>query len=518
MPDPKPDPTPSLTLEPGFEAFRAAWERGENALVWARLAADLDTPVSLHLKLAAGRGEAFLLESVTGGEVRGRYSVVGLKPDLIWRCRGGLAEINREARFDAAAFAPDPGHPFDALRRLLAESRIDLPEGLPAIAAGLFGYLAYDMVRLVEHLPDSRPDPLGLPDALLMRPSVVAVLDGVRGEVTVVAPAWQGSGAAAGLTARAAWAQAAERVMDAVRDLEREATSGARALGPSAQVGEARSNFTHAAYLQAVARAKDYIRAGDIFQVVPSQRWAQDFPLPPFAFYRALRRLNPSPFMFYFDFAGAFQVVGASPEILVRLRDGQVTIRPIAGTRPRGATPEEDAALAADLLADEKERAEHLMLLDLGRNDVGRVARIGTVRPTEQFVIEKYSHVMHIVSNVVGELAEGQDALSALLAGLPAGTVSGAPKVRAMQIIDELEPEKRGVYGGGVGYFSAGGEMDFCIALRTAVIKDGVLYTQAGGGVVHDSDPQAEWQETVNKARALRRAAEDAGRFARGTG
>jgi anthranilate synthase component 1 len=501
-------------LAPAFEAFRAGWERGENQLVWARLAADLDTPVSLYLKLAAGRGEAFLLESVTGGEVRGRYSVVGLKPDLIWRCRGASAQINRAARFDPAAFEPEPDHPFAALRRLLAESRITMPEGMPAIAAGLFGYLAYDMVRLVEHLPDSRPDPLDLPDAVLMRPSVVAVLDGVKGEVTVVAPAWAGSG----LSARAAWAQAAERVMDAVRDLEREAVGTGRALGPSARVGEARSNFTQAAYLAAVERAKDYIRAGDIFQVVPSQRWAQDFPLPPFAFYRALRRLNPSPFMFYFDFAGAFQVVGASPEILVRLRDGLVTIRPIAGTRPRGATPEEDARLAADLLADEKERAEHLMLLDLGRNDVGRVAKIGTVRPTESFVIEKYSHVMHIVSNVVGELAPGQDALSALLAGLPAGTVSGAPKVRAMQIIDELEPEKRGVYGGGVGYFAANGEMDFCIALRTAVIKDGILYIQAGGGVVYDSDPQAEWQETVNKALALRRAAEEAGRFARSSG
>ncbi len=443
--------------------------------------------------------------------MRGRYSVVGLKPDLIWRCRGASAEINRAARFDAAGFTPDPGHPLDALRRLLAESRIVMPEGMPAIAAGLFGYLGYDMVRLVEHLPDSRPDPLDLPDAVLMRPSVVAVLDGVRGEVTVVAPAW----VAGGLSARAAYAQAAERVMDAVRDLERAADGAGRTLGSAVQVGEARSNFSREGYLAAVERAKDYIRAGDIFQVVPSQRWAQDFPLPPFALYRSLRRMNPSPFMFYFDFAGAFQVVGASPEILVRLRDGQVTIRPIAGTRPRGATPEEDARLAADLLADEKERAEHLMLLDLGRNDVGRVARVGTVRPTEQFVIEKYSHVMHIVSNVVGEIGPGQDALSALLAGLPAGTVSGAPKVRAMQIIDELEPEKRGVYGGGVGYFAANGEMDFCIALRTAVVKDETLYIQAGGGVVYDSDPEAEYQETVNKSNALRRAAEDAGLFTR---
>jgi anthranilate synthase component 1 len=261
-----------------------------------------------------------------------------------------------------------------------------------------------------------------------------------------------------------------------------------------------------------VERAKEYIRAGDIFQVVPSQRWAQPFDLPPFALYRALRRTNPSPYMFFFNFGG-FQVIGASPEILVRVKDGTVTIRPIAGTRPRGATPAEDAALEAELLADPKERAEHLMLLDLGRNDVGRVARVGTVTPTEQFVIERYSHVMHIVSNVEGRLSPEHDALSALLAGLPAGTVSGAPKVRAMQIIDELESEKRGVYGGGVGYFAAGGDMDVCIALRTAVVKDRTLYVQAGGGVVYDSVPEAEFQETVAKSRALFQAARDAALF-----
>ncbi len=498
-------------LLPEFAAFDAGWQRGENQLVWTRLAADLDTPVSLYLKLVGNRRDSFMLESVTGGEVRGRYSVVGMKPDLIWQCHGASARINRDARFDDTAWQDETAAPLASLRALLAESRIQMPADLPPIAAGLFGYLGYDMIRLVEHLPQVNPDPLGLPDAVLMRPSVVAVLDGVKGEVTVVAPAW----VASGLSARAAYAQAAERVMEAVRDLEREAAGMGRALGSSAQVGEARSNFAKDDYLAAVEKAKDYIRAGDIFQVVPSQRWAQDFPLPPLALYRSLRRTNPSPFMFYFDLGG-FHVVGASPEILVRLRDGEVTIRPIAGTRPRGATPEEDRALESDLLADQKERAEHLMLLDLGRNDVGRVAKIGTVRPTEEFIIERYSHVMHIVSNVVGELAEGEDALSALLAGLPAGTVSGAPKVRAMEIIDELEPEKRGVYGGGVGYFSANGEMDMCIALRTAVVKDDTLYIQAGGGVVYDSDPESEWQETVNKARALRRAAEDAGRFTRG--
>jgi anthranilate synthase component 1 len=302
-----------------------------------------------------------------------------------------------------------------------------------------------------------------------------------------------------------------------VRDLERQPGGDSRELGDPGPEAEPVSNFTHDAYLDAVRRAKDYIAAGDIFQVVPAQRWTQSFTLPPFALYRSLRRTNPSPFMFFFNFGG-FQVVGASPEILVRVFGREVTIRPIAGTRPRGATPEEDRALEADLLSDPKERAEHLMLLDLGRNDTGRVSRIGTVRPTEQFVIERYSHVMHIVSNVVGELSEDHDALSALLAGLPAGTVSGAPKVRAMQIIDELEPEKRGVYGGGVGYFAANGDMDMCIALRTAVVQDGKLYIQAGGGVVHDSDPQAEWQETVNKSMAIRRAAADAGRFRGGNG
>ena len=497
-----------MQLSPGFAEFEAGWTAGKNQIVWARLAADLDTPVSLMLKLGDARADTFMLESVTGGEVRGRYSIVGMKPDLVWQCHGDKSRINREARFDRQSFTDLAGHPLQTLRDLLAECRIEMPEGLPAVSAGLFGYLGYDMIRLVEHLPQVNPDPLGLPDAELIRPSVIAVLDGVKGEVTVVAPAW----VAGGLSARAAYAQAAERVMDSLRDLDR-APSAARDLGETAPVGAATSNFTHDGYKAAVEKAKDYIRAGDIFQVVPSQRWSQRFELPPFALYRSLRRTNPSPFMFFFNFGG-FQVVGASPEILVRLRDGEVTVRPIAGTRKRGATPEEDKALELDLLADPKERAEHLMLLDLGRNDVGRVAKVGTVRPTETFIIERYSHVMHIVSNVVGEIADGQDALSALLAGLPAGTVSGAPKVRAMEIIDELEPEKRGIYGGGGGYFAANGEMDFCIALRTAVVKDGQLYIQAGGGVVYDSDPEAEYQETVNKSNALRRAAEDAGRFA----
>ena len=499
-----------MQLTPEFPQFEAEWAAGRNQLVTIRLAADLDTPVSLMLKLAEAAPQSFMLESVTGGELRGRYSIVGMKPDLVWECRDGRARINRQARF-SQDFEDDPRPALDSLRALIAESRIDaMPEGVPPVAAGLFGYLGYDMIRLVEDLPDVNPDPLDLPDAMMMRPSVVAVLDGVKGEVTLCAPAWHDGTD----NARAAYARAAERVMDALRSLDRQ-PSEPRVMGDDTQIGAPVSNFAKPDYLAAIETAKNYIRAGDIFQVVPSQRWRMDFPLPPFALYRSLRRTNPSPFMFFLNMGG-FQIVGASPEILVRLRDGEVTIRPIAGTRPRGADEAQDRALEADLLSDQKELAEHLMLLDLGRNDVGRVARPGTVRPTEQFVIERYSHVMHIVSNVVGELREGEDALSALLAGLPAGTVSGAPKVRAMQIIDELEPEKRGVYGGAVGYFAANGEMDMCIALRTGVVKDKALYIQAGGGVVYDSDPEAEFEETVNKSRALQRAAEGASRFVRG--
>ncbi|MEO0683246.1 MAG: anthranilate synthase component I [Pseudomonadota bacterium] len=497
-----------MRILPDFETFEAAFAGGRAQALWITLPADLETPVSLMLKLARARSMSFMLESVTGGEIRGRYSFIGMKPDLIWRCRGDLAEINRSARWDAEAFEPDERKPLESLRALLAESRIDLPEHLPPGVVGLFGYLGYDMVRHIERLPEPNADPMGLPDAVMMRPTVVAAVDGAKDEVTFVTPIWPDGGE----SPRAAYARAAERLSDVLADLDR-AVPTDREAGEEAEIGEPSSNTTPEQFRDMVRRARDYIAAGDVFQVVPSQRWAVDFPLPPFALYRALRRTNPSPYMFHFDFGG-FQVIGASPEILVRVRGGTVTIRPIAGTRPRGATPAEDDALEADLLADEKERAEHLMLLDLGRNDVGRVAKIGTVGPTSTYTVERYSHVMHIVSNVEGQLRDDVDALEALLAGLPAGTVSGAPKVRAMEIIDELEVEKRGVYAGGVGYISAADEMDMCIALRTAVVKDGKMYVQAGGGVVWDSDPEAEFQETVNKARALMRAAEEAGRFA----
>jgi anthranilate synthase component 1 len=487
-----------MALTPEFSSFEVGYGRGENQIVFTRLAADLDTPVSLMLKLTGTGRNTFILESVTGGEVRGRYSIIGMKPDLIWTCNGNKSGVNRQARFDLDNYEPQSEPPLEVLRALIEESRIDLPEDLPQAAAGFFGYLGYDMIRLVENLPNINPDPLGLPDAVMMRPSVIIVLDGVKSEVTVVSPAWVNGQQ----PARAAYEQAAERVMDAVRDLERPVPQVSRYLGEAVEISPPVS--------------KDYIRSGDIFQVVPSQRWTQDFPLPPFSLYRSLRQTNPSPFMFYFNFGG-FQAIGASPEILVRVFGNEVTIRPIAGTRPRGASPAEDLALEAELLADKKELAEHLMLLDLGRNDVGRVSEVGSVWPTEQFTIERYSHVMHIVSNVVGKLADDKDALSAFFAGMPAGTVSGAPKVRAMEIIDELEPEKRGIYGGGLGYISAGGDMDMCIALRTAVIKDKKLYIQAGGGVVYDSDPESEYQETIHKSNAIRRAAAEAARFNSGS-
>jgi anthranilate synthase component 1 len=508
-----------MQLSPSPEAFERAWRGGASQVVWAQVVADMDTPVSLMLKLTDAAENSFLLESVTGGEIRGRYSVIGCDPDLIWRCRGHAAEVNRQAATDPNAFTPEATPTLDSLRALIAESRIALPHGLPPMAAGLFGYLGYDMIRLVERLPEPNPDPLGLPDAMLLRPRLVAIVDNVQGMVTLVAPAWHD----AATDPQTAYRRAADRLTAALEAIDRAPGHGT----PVTPITEAAartvapvSNTTHAEFLDMVEQAKEYVRAGDVFQVVPSQRWALPLDVEPFALYRAVRRVNPSPYLFFFNLAsgdtnsgGGFQIVGASPEIMVRVRDGKVTIRPIAGTRPRGKTPEEDKALEEELLADPKERAEHLMLLDLGRNDVGRVAKIGTVDPNEQFTVERYSHVMHIVSNVDGELRDDHDALSALLAGLPAGTVSGAPKIRAMEIIDELEKEKRGVYAGAVGYFSAAGEMDTCIALRTGVVKDGILYVQAGGGVVYDSDPEAEYQETVNKAKALMNAAAVARNF-----
>jgi anthranilate synthase component I len=498
-----------MQIEPAPDGFAARYARGEPQVVWTTLVADLETPVSTFLKVAGARPMSFLFESVEGGAARGRYSIIGLDPDLVWRANGESAEINRTARAKPDAFAPCAQPPLQALRALIAESRIVLPDALPPMAAGLFGYLGYDMVRLMEELPPVKTDPVGIPDSVMIRPTVVIVFDAVKDTMTVVTPVRPD----ATVKAEAALNRAAERIAAIVDALDRplDKESAGSEAGPLTVPPT--SNTSPSEFKAMVGRAKEYIAAGDIFQVVLSQRFEAPFALSPFSLYRALRRVNPAPFLFYLDYGG-YAIAGSSPEILVRVRDGVVTVRPIAGTMPRGETPHEDKEYEDRLLADPKERAEHLMLLDLGRNDVGRVAEIGSVKVTDQFFIERYSHVMHIVSNVEGKLAARHDAVDALSAGFPAGTVSGAPKVRAMEIIDELEREKRGLYAGSVGYFSAAGEMDTCIVLRTALVKDGVMYVQAGAGIVADSNPDFEQQECINKAKALFRAAEEARRFA----
>ena len=498
-----------MQIEPSQSVFAELYGRDQAQVVWTTLVADLETPVSAFLKLGGGKAMSFLLESVEGGAVRGRYSIIGLDPDLVWRANAGKAEVNRNPRTKADGFAPHPEPPLAALRALISESRIGLPDSLPPMAAGVFGYLGYDMVRLMEDLPLPNPDPIGIPDAVLVRPTIVVVFDAVKDSITVVTPVRPEKG----VDAKGALARATERLFGVVENLDRPLDKSLAEYDGGPLEVPPRSNTLPEEYKGMVRKAKEYILAGDAFQIVLAQRFEAPFTLSPFSLYRALRRTNPSPYLYFLDF-GCFAIAGSSPEILVKVRGDLVTIRPIAGTRHRGLTPHEDKALEKELLADPKERAEHLMLLDLGRNDVGRVAQIGTVTVTDRFFVERYSHVMHIVSNVQGKLAGNRDALDALVAGFPAGTVSGAPKVRAMQIIDDLEKEKRGLYAGCVGYFSAAGEMDTCIALRTALIKDGKMYVQAGAGIVADSDPDFEQQECINKAKALFRAAEEARRFA----
>ncbi|MBK8082902.1 MAG: anthranilate synthase component I [Devosia sp.] len=493
--------------EEQFGQFAAAYDSGRAQIVFRRVVADLETPIGAYLKLAEGRRNTFLLESVQDGATRGRYSMIGFDPDIILKVVDGKASINRNAGLEPEAFAPIAEAPLDALRALVAESQADVPPGLPSTAAGIYGYLGYEMVRLMEVLPDRHGPGLGFPDAILMRPTVLAVFDTLKDELYVTAPVYVRQGVSAGQ----AWEGAQSRIDDAVARLGR--TLPYVASAPDIDAVAVTSNTTPAEYARMVEDAKEYIRAGDIFQVVLSQRFEAPFTLPPTALYRALRRTNPSPYMYFLDF-GDFAVAGSSPEILVKLEKGQVTIRPIAGTRKRGSTPTRDKELADELLSDPKELAEHLMLLDLGRNDVGRVAKIGSVKVTDKFFLEYYSHVMHIVSNVVGELDPRHDFVDSLSAGFPAGTVSGAPKVRAMEIIDQLEKDRRGIYGGCVGYFGADGSMDTCIVLRTAIVANGRIYVQAGAGIVADSKPELEQLECENKARALFSAAEEALRYA----
>ncbi|WP_022681229.1 anthranilate synthase component I [Sphingobium bisphenolivorans] len=495
----------------GISGARAALAAGKSALVWRRQIADTDTPISAALKLfEADRGD-FLLESVEGGAVRGRYSLIGLSPDLVFRAEGQKAQINRQWATDRTAFAAEERTSLDALRALVAECRAELDPALPPALACLVGYFGYETVGLVEKLPRPPENPIALPDMLFVRPTVILVFDRLADVLYLVAPVWKGSFT----DADRAVEQALERI-DAVA-AKLAAPIPAASLPDEIADVAVTPVLEPGRYAAMVERAKDYIVAGDIFQVVLAQRFTSPFSLPPIALYRALRRINPSPFLYYLDLPG-FALIGSSPEILVRARDGEVTIRPIAGTRPRGKTAVEDAANRESLLADPKERAEHLMLLDLGRNDVGRVASTGSVTVTDSYTVEFYSHVMHIVSNVVGRLSPDKDALDALFAGFPAGTVSGAPKVRACEIIAELEPETRGAYAGGVGYFAPDGNMDSCIVLRTAVLKDGIMHVQAGAGIVADSTAEYEQRECEAKSGALLAAAREAVALARESG
>lgn len=501
-----------MSIAPDAAGFADRYRAGQSQLVWLRIVADTETPVGAMLKLARPGEGAFLLESVEGGAVRGRYSLLGLDPDLVWRATGDRAEVNRRWQTDRSAFEPCAGPVLDELRALIAAARMEVPAELPPALSVVVGYLGYETARLSEpRLPMPGDDPLDLPDMIFVRPTLLLVFDRLKDELFLIAPVFPGAADAA-----SAYAAASERIEAAAARLSRPVPTAPR---PAADLpdGERHAVLPPARYAAMIAAAQDYIAAGDIFQVVLAQRFTVDFPLPPLDLYRALRRINPSPFLYFLDLPG-FALIGSSPEILVRVRDGEVTIRPIAGTRRRGRDAVEDATLRAELLADPKELAEHLMLLDLGRHDTGRVSAPGSVTVTDRFGVEFYSHVMHIVSNVTGRLKDGSDAVDALLSGFPAGTVSGAPKVRAMEIIRELEPEKRGAYAGGVGYFSPDGSMDSCIVLRTAVVKDGVMHVQAGAGIVADSVAASEQAECEAKAGALVAAAREALRRAREPG
>ena len=484
------------------EEFRQLAAAGHNRIPVVReVLSDLDTPLSVYLKLADGP-HTYLFESVEGGETWGRYSIIGLPAARTFSFRGSRLEERVHGEVVSTRELDDPLAEVDRLRAAYTVPRIP---GLPAFTGGLVGYFGFESIgyiepRLAGAMPDGsdKPDQLGTPDALLMLSEELAVFDNLKGRLYLIVHADPGE--------PQAYARALRRLDELVYRLRHSGRSYPDVLDPSLlKEADFVSGFTREGFVEAVEKVKEYIRAGDVFQVVLSQRMSVPFRARPVDVYRALRALNPSPYMYFLDLDGT-QVVGSSPEILVRVQDGEVTVRPIAGTRPRGATPAEDAALEADLLADPKERAEHLMLIDLGRNDVGRVAEPGSVTVPDRFLIERYSHVMHIVSEVRGKLREGASFSDVLKATFPAGTVSGAPKIRALEVIRELEPVKRNIYSGAVGYIGWWGDVDTAIAIRTAVIQDGRLHVQAGAGIVYDSDPQKEWEETLNKGRALFRA------------
>jgi anthranilate synthase component 1 len=486
-------------FQPSLDEFKQKAKKGNLIPVYREILADMETPVSAFLKIDDKR-HSFLLESVEGGEKWARYSFLGSRPSIVVRSFGRRAEVIRSGKTEKASFDRDP---LEVIKEVLSAYKPVPDPALPRFFGGAVGFMGYDVVRFFEELPGPEKAGLDIPDIFFMITDTLVIFDNVTHRVKVVSNAH-----VRGRSAEAAYKEATKKIDALVRKLKgagrRKPEAGKRR---KAKVHSLTSNFTQSRYEQAVLKAKEYIKAGDIFQVVPSQRFQTGISIEPYEIYRSLRLINPSPYM-YFLRCGDATVVGASPEVMVRLEDGRIDLRPIAGTRRRGANEEEDRALADELLADPKERAEHIMLVDLGRNDVGRVSEPGSVQVSELMVIERYSHVMHIVSNVRGKLSRGRDSYDVIRACFPAGTVSGAPKIRAMQIIDELEPTRRGPYAGAVGYFGFSGNMDTCITIRTLVIKDDTAYIQAGGGVVADSDPAAEYQETVNKAKAMMRAVE----------
>jgi anthranilate synthase component 1 len=481
---------------PDFASFQALAAQGNLIPVYREIMADLDTPVSAFKKIDDGR-YAFLLESIEGGEKWARYTFLGSNPSVVIRSLGNSVEIIEEG----AVRREETADPLGFFRDYLQRYRPVALDGIPRFFGGAVGYLGYDMVRYFEQLPTAKPAVIGAFDSYFVITDTILIFDNVSQKIKVVSNAHLD----AGKSPQEAYAEATAKIDALIRKLKTP-LAAAPSLPAGAKVSFS-SNVSREAFEKGVEQAKEYVRAGDIIQVVLSQRFSGVLTVDPLDIYRMLRTLNPSPYMFFLRL-DATLVVGASPEVMVRKEGEHVELRPIAGTRPRGATPEADRALAAELLADPKERAEHVMLVDLGRNDLGRVCKAGTVRVTELMVVERYSHVMHIVSNVQGELEAGRDAFDVVRATFPAGTLSGAPKVRAMEIIDELEPVRREIYGGAVGYFSFSGNMDMAIAIRTLVIKDGKVHLQAGAGIVADSDPAAEYQETVNKAMAVVKAIE----------
>jgi len=488
-----------------YDIFEKNYNQKKSQIISKEFVGDLETPISTLLKLSVNQKYSFLLESVEGGKQRGRFSLLGIDPDIIWECKNNETSIFDSNNKLIENFNSNI-NPFQSLRNLLIKSLIPRDPILPPFPV-LVGYIGYPMIKFMEEIKLSNNDIIGIPDSIFIRPKLVLVFDNITDKIFLMSPIYFSEK----ICAKDAYEISQKAIKSAINNLNTNLKKDI-SINLKNKFLNPISNFTRNQYSEIIKKAKKYINEGDIFQVVTSQRFEMDYDLSAISLYRSLRRLNPSPFLVNLNF-NDFGLVASSPEILVRLRNNKVTIRPIAGTRPRGLNINEDMNLAKDLLSDKKELAEHLMLLDLGRNDVGRISKIGSVKVTEKMIIEYYSHVMHIVSNVEGIIDEKYDAIDALIAGFPAGTVSGAPKIRAMEIIEELENHSRSFYGGAMGYFDSNGQMDTCISLRTGLVKDKKLFVQAGGGIVYDSDEEKEYQETIDKAKAVIKAAEESYKF-----